>query len=441
MLCRITSLVSALALLVLLAGCRTEIDVEKAIEQWLAGRTDIAQADVTLGFDAAGPSELTITGQVADVTAAADFIAAARKQPFSRNEIIPVHASLNWPSGTGQIDLHVSLAESDEAEVWELAGRELPPAATWLHLSGTSSFVRYESTDPMLTAAHATGLPGGEIEVAGATISIRAADAAELQARAQGLGRVVQAGIEFTALDGVTISHTVSVARLDDLLPAARLLGTELAWQVEYDHESTFRLRLSPQTPRCYPLIEELVANHEPGMWVTCGSTTSNAPDDVTATVVLPSEQRCDDFLASTQERELWISLHCPIGPAGVPAADLPSVGVAGNIAYITAMMPALRVTVEAGMHSVNLGPTSIVAHFGAEDGWEASIAALRAIDWQGDRDLEATIRAADGTRLEVGWTTTATGEARDIHTYGDTNIEAEPVQRLIELWNSSATS
>ena len=120
---------------------------------------------------------------------------------------------------------------------------------------------------------------------------------------------------------------------------------------------------------------------------------------------------RCEDFLAVADPSELTLQLSCPIGSADTASNQLQYATIDGSLGYIIETMPAVRAALTAGMESVWLTGTRLRLVFGAESTWQASIAAVRAIDWSGERQFQ--VEVDEVTKLE--WTATASGRATDV--------------------------
>lgn len=124
-----------------------------------------------------------------------------------------------------------------------------------------------------------------------------------------------------------------------------------------------------------------------------------------------PNQQWCEDFLAVADPSELTLQLSCPIGSADTASNQLQYATIDGSLGYIIETMPAVRAALTAGMESVWLTGTRLRLVFGAESTWQASIAAVRAIDWSGERQFQ--VEVDEVTKLE--WTATASGRATDV--------------------------
>lgn len=425
-------LVATLGLMVLLSGCSELNRTGRAVERWVATRTDITQAEVDVHDQLLGTKGVTVSGQVADAAAAESFIADIRVPDFSRR-YVSIDVLLHWADPRGTIWFRSELAKADVAGIWTQAGQPLPVAATAMWLNNDEPDVRYDSSDPVLTATEATGLPGGTITVVGTRLSLQATSEADLRARGESLTRLIDSGIAFTA----SVPNDIKVTTLADLLPAARTLGNQVEWLVNYEGRSRFTV--STRARAYEPLFEYLVAADAPGLLAAFRpDQTNEEPYGDTVFVNAPSEDWCDDFLTSVEPSDVRLRLSCPIGTS----EDRPYATIDGPLYEIIATMPAVRAPIDAGMQSVKLTTVSLVLDFGAEDTWAASIDAIRAIGWDGDRDFAITAYDTDGTEFRARWTSSATSRASDVQLFeGPKPSRPEAFGRLVEAWDSSAAT
>ena len=111
---------------------------------------------------------------------------------------------------------------------------------------------------------------------------------------------------------------------------------------------------------------------------------------------------RCEDFLAVADPSELTLQLSCPIGSADTASNQLQYATIDGSLGYIIETMPAVR-----------------------------------AIVWSGERQFQ--VEVDEVTKLE--WTATASGRATDVSANKGDLAPGSPAERLVELWDASASS
>ena len=117
------AVVAVLSLVVLLSGCSPQDRVARAVEAWLAKRSDISQVEVSANHPLLQSADVTVSGQVADAAVAEAFIADFREPEFSRDNGVPIYVALAWPAGPDTVHLHSTLYKPDVAGLWTLASQ------------------------------------------------------------------------------------------------------------------------------------------------------------------------------------------------------------------------------------------------------------------------------------------------------------------------------